>query len=774
MKISILLRCTSLICLLVTNNVFSQVKNSTSVIEKTGKTVNTYDNEKQKESEKSQLKLVFSDRSDNNIYEEPYGAKVNNKANILSPMYVINEDKNYYEVVVADKKLIGKPKGTFSVLRSKKNHFSNAKEVQYLGWIKKENVIEYSRAMQNQVNLKYVKYFVASNTLDNLFSSGKNVKKSTLLLKNDPNLESASKKNIKLNDFVYVYKINKTTNSAFVSNFDDVMPKDTTNLKYGWVPLQYLNPIEDNMVVRLNPTDTLHFSSGKINFLANELYKNTFFVNENQSSDPIKFESTSKISLPINVWNHDKNKITNLKGDDISITTIEQIALESKNINFYYVFENNNSTKQYLKKTLSALQNLKLTISSELYANYNFTYSFIAKGKSKSYYLIKSQSFSKWFDLIEKSIKTPDEILDENILPRSNTNISQFLSSETNFENNFFILTGLDGSINNVLPDSFNILAKNNAKLLFILFKNENNSDNQDFILQSKMYLSEASNANKKNIQNYYVDPKLIAKNDEFIYNGDVDNDYIYDAPLKSNFNGGIIFPKLNGELTPETINKAIDSVISKTIKTNNTLLKSLTQYKNEFSFLRSQPSGTINNLIQNYPRKDSTSTEIPKNYKSETFVINAKDTLNSTLENKVHILLTESEIKQLIENYRELISKEYTNANIDKVEILSFRDRCKIFASKIRQTESIKNRSSLADLLYFKTRVFVNSPDLHEIRIKDIRKFKKKPDQFRTIFATLNSKVEVLEKMQRNNTFEVFDDESQTKYYYISKKLLL
>ena len=62
----------------------------------------------------------------------------------------------------------------------------------------------------------------------------------------------------------------------------------------------------------------------------------------------------------------------------------------------------------------------------------------------------------------------------------------------------------------------------------------------------------------------------------------------------------------------------------------------------------------------------------------------------------------------------------------------------------------------------------------MHEIRIKDIRKFKKKPDQFRTIFTTLNSKVEVLEKMQRNNTFEFIDDESQTKYYYISKKLLL
>lgn len=774
MKISILLRYTFLMCLLITNSIFSQVKNSTSVLKKTEKTINTYDNEKQKESEKTELKLVFSDRTDNNIYEEPYSSKVKNKAAILSPMYVINQDKNYYEVVVADKKMIGKPKGTLSVLRSKKNHFSNAKEVQYLGWIKKDNVIEYSRAMQNQTNLKYVRYFVACNTLDNLFSSDKNVKKKALLLKNEPNLETVAKKNIKLNDFVYVYKIDKTTKSAFVSNFDDITTKDTLNHKYGWVPIQYLNPIEDNMVVKLSTADKLELSSGKITFQANELYKNTFFINENQSSKPIKFDNVSKVLLPINIWNHDKNKITNLRGDDITIKTIEQIASQSKNINFYYIFENNNSTKQYLKKTLSALQNLKLTTSNELYANYNFTYSFIAKGKYKSYYLAKSPSFSKWFDLIEKSIKTPEEISKENILPNNNNGISQFLSSDANFENNFFILAGLDNSINSTLPDSFNALAKNNAKLLFILFGNENTADNQDFILQSKMYLNEASNANKRNIQNYYVDPKLVIKNDEFTYNGEYDNDYIYNAPLKSNFNGGIVFPKLNSELTPETINKAIDSVICKTIKTNNTLLKSLTQYKNEFSFLRSQPSQKINNLIENATQKDGVDTNITKNYKDETFVINAKDTLNNNLEDKVHILLTESEIKELLENYRELISKEYTNENIDKVEILNFKDKCKMYAGNIKKTEKIRARSSLADLLYFKTRVFVNSPQLHEIRIKDIRKFKKKREEFRSLFTALNAKLEVLEKMQRNSAFEVFDEESQIKYYYISKNLLL
>lgn len=775
MKISILCRSLSMIYLLFfVNAVFSQVKNSTSVIKKREKTINTYDNQEQKEREKSELKLVFSDRNDNNIYEEPYGAKVRSITTILSPMYVIDEDKNYYEVVVADKKMVGKPKGILAVLRSRKNHFSSTKEVQYLGWIKKDNVIEYSRAMQNQDNLKYVKYFVACNAVGNLFASVKNVKKNTLLLKNDPNLESLAHKNIKLNDFVYVYKINTTTQSAFVSNFDDIMTKDTANFKYGWVPLQYLNPVEDNMVIKLSPSEKLEFSLGKIGFHAKELYKNTLFLKENQSSKPITFDKPTKILLPINIWNHDKNKITNLKGDDLSIKKMEQIASQYKNINFYFIFENNNVTKQHLKKTLSSLQSLKLTTSNDAYANYNFTYSFIAKGSYTSYYLIKSPSFSKWFDLIEKSIKTPDKISKENILPNNNSDITQFLSSDANFENNFFILAGADSSINNTLPDSFNLMATNNAKLLFILFGNENTSDNQDFILQSKMYLNEASNANKSNIKNYYVDPKLITKNDEFIYDGEFDNDYIYDAPLRSNFNGGILFPKLNGELSAETINKAIDSVIGKTIKTNNTLLKSLTQYKNEFSFLRSQPSQTINNLIQNLSQKDSIDTTIPKNYKSETFVINAKDTLSSNLEDKIHLLLTANEIKQLIENYRELISKEYTKANIDKVEIFSFKNSCKMLAKNIKKTENFRSKSSLADLLYLKTRVFVNSPELHALKIKDIRKFKKKPQEFRLLFTALNAKLEVLEKMQRNDTFEVFNEESQTKYYYISKKLLL
>ena len=58
-----------------------------------------------------------------------------------------------------------------------------------------------------------------------------------------------------------------------------------------------------------------------------------------------------------------------------------------------------------------------------------------------------------------------------------------------------------------------------------------------------------------------------------------------------------------------------------------------------------------IKNIIENSSLKDSVSTDVPKKYKNETFAINAKDSLDNDLESKVHILLTENEIKQLLKS---------------------------------------------------------------------------------------------------------------------------
>ena len=73
-----------------------------------------------------------------------------------------------------------------------------------------------------------------------------------------------------------------------------------------------------------------------------------------------------------------------------------------------------------------------------------------------------------------------------------------------------------------------------------------------------------------------------------------------------------------------------------------------------------------------------------------------------------------------------------------------------------------------------FTTGVFVNSLKLHETKIKDVKKLKKNPTDFRSLFTELNQKLETLETMQRNDTFELFNQDAAVTYYYIPKHLLL
>jgi hypothetical protein len=766
------IKTTIILLFLISNPIFSQLKSGKGILKQN--TINTYNGEKQKEKYKRTPKTVFSDRDESYTYEAPYSSKVISKIAIGKPLYVIGDNENYYEVVAADEKLLGKPKGILSYIKSKKFHFANIKQVKYLGWIKKENVIEYNKPQQNQANLKNVKYLVACNKLESIFTNQKIISKNFALLTSDPNLKTISPSKVKLNDFVYVYKTNETNNSAFVSNFDNLITKDTINQKKGWISLDYITPLEDNIVVKLDSNDTLNVVSKNTSFRGNDLYKNTFFINENQSSTTLNFNKENKLILPLNVWNHEKNKLTNLKGDDISIKTISQIEEQNKTINLFYIFDNDVANKQELKKMLAAIQNLKITIGKDPFSSYTFSFSFIAKDQ-KSYFLIKSSSFSTWFDLIEKSIKNPEEIESNNSFTiGNNTNINQFLSNTVSFENNFFIVVGSNNSITTLLPDDVTKLTRNSSKFLFIVLENKYNQDNQDFILQNKSYLNTVSSSNKKFIQNYYVDQKLLIENDGFVFSDEFDNAYIYDAPLKSNFNGGIVFPKLNKEINPKTVNSAIDTILNKTIKSNELLLKSLKEYKEEFSFLRSQPTSKLNGLIQTELVKDSIAKEIPKNYKNEIFLYTSNDSLKNTIENKLYLLMSKDEIKELIENYRELVIKDYTQEIVTNEIVYDFKNKAKVFVKNRRKTTTVKNRNTLADLFFNKTGVFVNNAKLHEIKINEIRKLKKNTTEFRTLFLELNSKLEKLEEMQQKDSFEIFNEDADVKYYYVSKQLLL
>ena len=53
------------------------------------------------------IHIVFSDRSHNKAYAEPYAQRVLSEQKMGSPFYVIGEKNGYYKVVAANQELLG-------------------------------------------------------------------------------------------------------------------------------------------------------------------------------------------------------------------------------------------------------------------------------------------------------------------------------------------------------------------------------------------------------------------------------------------------------------------------------------------------------------------------------------------------------------------------------------------------------------------------------------------------------------------------------------------
>ena len=102
-----------------------------------------------------------------------------------------------------------------------------------------------------------------------------------------------------------------------------------------------------------------------------------------------------------------------------------------------------------------------------------------------------------------------------------------------------------------------------------------------------------------------------------------------------------------------------------------------------------------MNELLKNSIVNDSILNEITKNYKNEIFLYRTTDSLSSTFENKLCLLMNKEEIKTLIENYRELVVKDYTQENISNEIIKDFRNKSKNFVKNQNATTKVKYKNT-------------------------------------------------------------------------------
>lgn len=756
-------------------DVYSQVSKYQS-IERVGKenfNIVTRAGRKYEYEKDKSVRLVFSDREDNTAYLDAYGQKKGDVQKFLTPYLVIDSKNGFCELVEASPNIIGRPKGLFSCLFSKKNHFRDTKGLKYIGWIPFNNLVWYPKSLIDAENNRPLKYKVGFQA-KSLFDLHKYLNKDSLTVYKDPLLKIKSHNVFLTNQVVYPYKYSLTKKTVFVSN--KPILKDTVNQISGWIPSDFIFPIGQNKVFKLNDSlsfDYINTEKKDTLLVKKDLYSKYLY---DDSFNVFKGNDTiTTLSVPIYVWNHRENKLINIDGNDILVSEVDRLKRESKTLNFHFIFNGTDRTK--INLLISSMQRIWVSLSQV--PKMKLTFSSICVGK-KSFILPKTDSFAQWIDFMQKLSKGNHKNIqigkELNIAESIDKMLSEKSSVKRNFENNFFIIMGSQEQIDlSNYSRLMNRMASKSSALLFVQTNNRIDNSYQNYILRAKETMAVLGESYNSFIRRYTVDNSLVVQNNSLKnIESEKDNIYIYDAPINSRFNGGIVFPKINETLAPISLNIAIDSVLNNIQKNNELLISSLENYKSKLSVLRSKPTDVLRYLFRNDASLDTLSlSKIDRNNVNEVFYKHFgvdKETIDTLEEGYI---FSKEELQSLIEDYRMLLP--YFSKGLQKEEkrilLKMYKNQIRGINKSFRRKVLSKCKSTVGELFYYKTGIPVTETILDTIKVSEIRKEPKGEENiFSEIYLKLLEKLNVLEEKIQNNQLEITEDNR----YYLPKEMLL
>lgn len=714
------------------------------------------------------VQIVFSDRDGNIAYDDPYQQRELDKQKIGAAYFVIDSKNDAYEVVTADANLLGKPKHLFSFMARAKYHFKDNKNIAYIGWIPKKNLLHYNHSFLYPNNNKPLKYRVGIQTAERLFDMSRYFSNDTLKIFTDPFLKDKTDDYVLLNQVVYPYKYDEIGKAVLISNQPTL--QDTNNLILGWVPADLIFQTGQHQLLKTQsePAWIPFTSKDTLPIKSYELENKHAYSYSGNSKTFTELPETA--SIPLQVWDHSKNKLINVKGENIFVSDIDRMKTENKNTNFHLIFFEKD--KHLMSPFLNSLQSIWLRIPESQQSFYTFSASCVSQQGNS--YLPPTQEFAVWLDYIDKTVSkgiTPNQHsktynLQSAILKNIN-------NGKGHFENNIFLIFGTDEHLK-LQPSAISSIAKKSGKFLFVQMKSHIDTDYQNFVLEAKELLNNIDLQYMSYIENYIVENSLIKQGGFINLVSNEDNIYIFDAPTNSLTNGGIVFPRSNNRLANLSLDSALDSLITKVNKTNAMLISSLQKHQDKLGFLRSEPSNTLSLLLKKNQDTDSISiSDIDRLSANEIFYTTS--TTSDSIFSSDACLINKEEMKSLLQEYHSLLP-EFANT-ITKKQARFVKKLYKSYVKDIKRAYKRKMlsrcKSSVADLFYYKTGFPVYNEYLTKVKIRKVARKKVLKNGFRAYYINAQNKLQTLEEMFQKNQLETVETPQDT-YYLVPKDLLL
>lgn len=280
-------------------------------------------------------RIVYSDRTGNQSYEDPYFQRKRSSHGIGTPYYIVGEKNGTYKLVQADPDITGKPKSIIGFLYNSKRHFKEPRKVNYAGWIPSENMLMYDHAYINPRNNQPIRYRIGINSINKLFDIHQFFNGDTLKIYGEPFLKTTTDAVVVSGEVVYLYKLDKSGKSALISNVPAL--SDSTKRFLGWVPADLLAEVGQNEVYHIDYSRYRDSLLCAVNLmypdtlaLHNANIQGTMLFNlDGNPAGPIT-NGNIRLNYPLSVWDKNWNKIINIKGGDIMVSDVRKMEAENK------------------------------------------------------------------------------------------------------------------------------------------------------------------------------------------------------------------------------------------------------------------------------------------------------------------------------------------------------------------------------------------------------------------------------------------------------------
>ncbi|MFA6059892.1 MAG: type VI secretion system protein TssR domain-containing protein [Taibaiella sp.] len=306
--------------------------------------------------------IVYSDRDNNTTFQNPGNEKQTLASlNFMQACFVIGEKDDYVELAEYVPR-VNMSKG--------KKTLENAK---YLGWVNKNTLLLWNRALKDKGTNYYLKTITAFGTQRIFDILQHHVTGDSIITFANPFLNKPLSK-CGMENIFYIYKESVLGNEYLVGPDPNFLPENSAQSGIGWVSKDLIRVWGTKGFVSLNPDlkATLPFYQNYPSIKNNIADQEPITIVHSPYTTPksdleklypiIKYSTTKDGDVAINsslledVLDKDKNRVYNISGDLISNEDIETFSAKSSKLNIVLVVSAGRKNGQYINNLQGVLE----------------------------------------------------------------------------------------------------------------------------------------------------------------------------------------------------------------------------------------------------------------------------------------------------------------------------------------------------------------------------------------------------------------------------------